>query len=258
MAQPGSAIPQTDAALSQKLLSILQYRKTTDTTPPNNDKETEVSRIPEGLANAAHHQTPSRYPAYGIDQQFGEDRGPNDKNFPQPFRSGTFTTVESDVLEMAPSYHWPMIPMISPQGQLDQAPETANDVQDTEESPVDIPKISIHPLNSISSDTSNLRIGDYQTSTPTDDLRTDRGAPGLGNNAWDSRTRKIQRKPGSQRLISPEKILDGHGQDLLILPTVKPKRNPANLGPETIERTPSRSSSINKGEDAISDYDAEI
>lgn len=252
--------PQTDAALSPKLLDILQYHTVNDTTQLNNDTDTSVGRFSGGgPANTVGHQTSSQYPTYGIEQRSGgASQGQNDPRFPQPFRSETFDTVWSDVWETAPNDVWPMMSTIPPQPNLNRVPETITEARDTQESPIAIPKISIHSLNS----TPNHRIvdtSDYQSFTPTEDVRTERGAlsSGLEDNAGDNRARKLNgaTKTGPQGPRPSGQRIDVPHKDLPVLPVAKPQRDPATLNLEPIQRTPSRSSSMRKGERTILIYD---
>ena len=271
LAQSSSMTPQTDAALSPKLLDILQYRQPThkrglsDATPLNNGVETTADEFPGEPPSAVRHQTPSQYPANGMEQQFGgTDQDQNDQHFPQSFRSETLETVESDVWETAPSDAWPIIPTTLPQRNVNQVPETASDGRGTPESPVPIPpRISIHPVNSISSDTSSPGVGDpfdYQHFTLLNDVRTDRGALGSRNDAEGSCAGEPNgaEKPGLQRPRPPEQSLDGPSQSLPVHPALRPKPDLASPDLESMERTASRSSSIKKCEHSVSVYNPAV
>lgn len=196
------------------------------------------------------HQTPGQYPVHGTEQRLeGADQDHNFERFPQPLRSETFNTVESDVWETAPRDVWPMVRTIPPQRNLNQVLETVSGgPRDTTESPIAIPKISVQ--DSDPSNTSSPRvvdIPDYQAFTPTEDVGTDGGTRDSGKNVGDDRTRKVggARKPGSHRPRSSGKSLGVPSQDF---PSItEPKHGPASPGTEPIERTPSRSSSIRKG-----------
>ena len=143
---------ETDAALSPRLLSILQYHRPTlkhvlsDTTL-NDGGETADGRLLEKSGNTVGFQTSGQHSAHEVEQQFGGvDEGQRDQRFPQRPRTETLNTVESNV---SPSDAWPM------------------------------PKISIHPAMSITTGNSSPRVADapgYQHFPHTD---VDARKPGL-------------------------------------------------------------------------------
>jgi len=253
----GSAIPQTDAALSPRLLDILQYRDPThkrtqsDTTPPNDDR-TIIGSVPERPVSAIDYQTLGHHPADGIVQRFGvADRGQNGQPFPSPARSETPDTVEIDDWQTAQSEVWQTAPTTPHQGNLNQVPKPADITQDPPESTVATPKRSIQTDNPITSDTSsftvidgfehqrntsggvrtNRKVRDVGNSQRADGARNDRGTMGSRSNRGDSGVGKIDdaRKPGP-----PEQQAHTHNRD------------PAVLSPKPVERVPSRSNSIKK------------
>lgn len=225
-----STTPQTDAALSQKLLDILQYREPGrgstpgDATPPNGNTRT----ASEGS---------------------GADRGRNSRGFPPPFRSETLNTVGSDIWETALSEAFPVAPAVPEQQNPNQHSESLDDTQNPQESPVAVPKISIHPLTSISDTSSPVFVNGpgSQQATPTE-LRIERGALDPGGNAGNrAKKSKSARKPESQRRRPSEQGSVGPDQNLSALSATKPSHESANPSLQPMERTPSRSSSIRKG-----------
>jgi len=265
----GSTIPQTDAALSPRLLDILQYREPThkrtqsDTTPLNDDR-TVIGSVPERPVGAIDYQTLRHHPADGIVQRLGvADRGQNGQPFPSPARSETPDTVEIDDWQTAQSEVWQTAPTIPHQGNLNQVPKPADITQDPPESTVATPKRSIQTDSPITSDTSsftvidgfehqrntsggvrtNLKVRDVGNSQRADGAGNDRGTVGSRSNRGDSGIRKIDdaRKPGP-----PEQQAHTHNREPPALPFAKTNRDPAILSPKPTERVPSRSNSIKK------------
>jgi hypothetical protein len=208
--------PGAGAGLSPKLLDILQHREPNkpelgDTTPTNS--------LHEKPAIAVVDQT--QYPADGTTQKSGgADQGQNGHPFTLPFRSGTLNTVRSDSPGPSPSEPWPMIQITSYQQTPDQVPEPSDTAQNPPESPLVIPEIEIHPLNSFSDPLSPGIAGG--------------GDLGAG-------------KPGSQVFTSYGQKFDGLHRGNSTVSPEKPRLGIVSPGLGVMGRTPSRSSSIRKG-----------
>jgi len=130
----GPTTPQTDAALSPRLLEILQYREQThkrtlsDTTPLNVDRRTVAGSLPERPASTVGYQTPRQHTAGGIMQILDAvDEGRNSQPIPLPARSETPDTIESDVI-------WPTASTIPHQENLNQVPKSRKSTLDPPES----------------------------------------------------------------------------------------------------------------------------
>ena len=284
----GPATPQTDAALSPRLLDILQYhgqthkRTLSDITPLNDDRRTVVGSLPERPASTVGYETPRQNPAGGIMQRLEVAyQGRNGKSTPSHAKSDAADTIESDV-------PWRTAPTILHQENQVLGPEEST--LSPLESTAAVPRISIQADNSIPSDTSSLTAVDgsepqhpmipdpvdARTSNGARDLRNGQGVDGVRNSrrvddtrsnhgAPDSRSsrgegglRKVSdaRKPGPQRPEPPGQQICTCYHDPPALPSVKTGYDPATLNLKPLEQTPSRSSSTRrKSKRTILTYD---
>ena len=217
--------PGTGAGLSPKLLDILQHRE----------------------------PTPRPELADGTTQQSGGvDQGQNGHHFTFPLRSGTLNTIGSDSPGPSPSELWPAVPTFSRRQNPGQVSEPLDISQSPPETPLVIPRISIHPLNSIQATLNSGVLDGYDVQHPTPtDVATGRGAQDSRNDVGENRASK----PGPQRPTPSGQKLDRLHQGLSAISAEKPKLEIVNPGLVALERTPSRSSSIRKGGSATSPYD---
>ena len=264
---PAPAIPQTDAALSPRLLEILQYHEPThrrtlsDTTPLGDDRNPVADGLPERPSSTVGYQSTKQYAADGIIQRLGAPG--QDRSVPARARSETLDTIDTAVFFPTPS-------PIPHHENSNQVPNLGGSTLSPRESSANIPKISVHTVDSVpGSDASSFTVVDnseYQhamlaDSTRTNrrahdsgnsrgagDVRSDRGlAPDSGSNRGDSNVRKASdassRKTESQQHGTPGQR-DLHGP---LAPTpVKPGYGTAVLGLQPLVQTPSRSSSIRR------------
>jgi hypothetical protein len=270
LAGSGPTTPQTDAALSPRLLDILQCHEPThkrtlsDATPLNDSRRTVVGSLPERPASTVGYQTPGQYPTNGIMQQL--DRGQNGQSIPSPTRSDT---TESDV--------WHTAPTTQHQGNLNQVSKPVDSARNSPGSTLAIPKTSVRMDGSIPSNTSSFTAVDgseHQNHTSADvgtsrrahdvinnqrveDLRNDRAV--YGSDSRGNRRDSDARKPGPQQ---PGRHPDrpprlGRTYDPPIFTSVKTERAPAvpNLKQSELESAPSRNSSRTRGECTIPAYD---
>jgi len=271
----GPTTPQTDAALSPRLLEILQYREQThkrtlsDTTPLNVDRRTVAGSLPERPASTVGYQTPRQHTAGGIMQILDAvDEGRNSQPIPLPARSETPDTIESDVI-------WPTASTIPHQENLNQVPKSRKNTLDPPESTATTS--STQTGDSIPSDTSSFTIVDgseYQRHTiPTppdartdrrvrdvkksqgvddvrrvDDTRNDHGPAYPRSNRGEGGVREVRdaKKSGPQRPESPAQQTGTYGYDPPTLPSVKTDRNPAVLNIKPVERTQTQGSGVEK------------
>ena len=214
--------PGIGAGLSPKLLDILQHRE----------------------------PTPRPELADGTTQQSGgADQGQNGHHFTLPLRSGTLNTIGSDSPGPSPSEFWPAVPTFPRQQNQGQVSEPLDISQGPPETPLVIPRISIHPLNSISATLNSGVLDGYDIQHPTPtDVGTGRGAQDSRNGVGENRASK----PGLQRPTPSGQKLDGPHKGLSALSTEKPKLELTSPGLIPMERTQSRGSSIGKGGSAAS------
>ena len=255
--------PQTDAALSPRLLEILQYREPThkralSNTTLNDDRRTAVGDLPERPASTVGDQTSRQHAADGIIQRLGV-AGQGRNGPPVPTRSETLETIDTDV-------YWSTAPTILHQENVSQVPSPGGSTSSKPESAAIIPKIRVHAGNSLRSEASSFTVVDSSEPTPTDtrinrrardatnsrgvdDAGSDRGTSDSRINRGDSSVRKA-RDGSSERTeeqhLSPAQRPGTHNHDPPALPSFKTNSGPAVLHLHPIEQTPSRSSSIRK------------
>jgi hypothetical protein len=178
------SVQQTDAALSPKLLDILQYceptrkRALSDVIPLNGEKKTVVGNPPKEPLNTVGRRIQNRSSANGKSQRVrGTDQSRNGQRLPQRPRSETLKTVESDVWDAAPSDALPMVPIVSHQRISKQVAEFIERAQ----SLVDMPGISVQ---TVASDASSFTVVDRfedREQTETDlEARNRRRGQGVG------------------------------------------------------------------------------
>lgn len=261
---PALTTPQTDAALSPRLLEILQYREPThkrtlsNTTPLNDDRRTAISDLPERPASTAGDQTPKQHAADGIMQRLGV-AGQGRNGPPVPTRSETLDTIDTDVF-------WSTAPTILHQENVSQAPSPGGSTSSKPELAAIIPKIRVHAGNSLHSEASSFTIVDSSEPTPTDtrinrrtrdatnnrgydDAGSDRGTSDSRISRGDSSVRKASDGSSGkteQQHLPPGQRPGTHNHDPPALPSFKTNSGPAVLHLHPIEQTPSRSSSIRK------------
>jgi len=101
LVEPDPITPQTGAALSLRLLEILQHREPThkralnDTTSPNDDRRSVINNLPERPASTVGYLVARQSTADGIMQWLGATE--QGRNGPSPTRSETLDIVETDV-----------------------------------------------------------------------------------------------------------------------------------------------------------------
>lgn len=213
---PGSVglsptIPQTDAALSPRLLEILQYheshkRTLSDTTPLNNDRRTATGSLPERPTSAPVYWVSKEQRDGGIMQRLGAvdqvQEGPTPSS-----ASGSVGTAHSD--------------------------GSTSTIADGSEYMVDFG--TDHWVN------------DVKSSPGVDDARN-----GRGNN--DARKVGDAKKPGplGQQPGRPQRLAGAYNH--FPKRSLNTHRDPAVLDkPLGVERIPSRSSSMRRGERTIQD-----
>ena len=224
-AGPTPAIPQTDAALSPRLLEILQYHEPThrralsDTTPLGDDKKTAFGDLAERPSSTVGYQSTKQQTGDGIMQRLGV--AGEGRSIPPRARSETLDTIDTDVFFPTPS-------PIPHHENLNQVPNPGGSTLSPRESLSNIPKISVHTADSIpGSDASsftvvdnseyqhpmladstrtNRRAHDSRNSRGISDVRSDRGqASDLGSNRADGPVRKVSdtnpRRTESQQYV---------------------------------------------------------
>lgn len=257
-------IPQTDVALSPRLIEILQHREPThkrtrsDTAPRNDDRWTAVNNLPEKAASTTGYQI-TRHAADGIMQRLGAaEQNRNGLPIPSPARSETPDALEIDAF-------WSTSPTILHRESLSRVSEPGESTLNPPESPVSIPKISIQGDDSAPSDGSSFTVVDSSEYQPpvradstgisrrgrgariirgVDDARNDQGASSSRTSRGDSSMRKAsdaspvktgpQYGPPGQRTNADDHRLSAllsTGAALSLLP---------------IEQTTSRSSSMRR------------
>ena len=273
----GPAIPQTEAALSPRLLAILQYREPThkrtqsNTTIQGEDKRTVVGSVPERPVSAVGSRTPGQHPAEGIVQRLGvPDQGRSGQPIPPPARSETLDTAGSATPTV--THH---------RGGLNHVPGLVNSEWDPVESTTVVPTILVQPEPSQGSSFTMIGGSEYRHSTSADmgtsrrgssgkdtrgseDMRSDRGVYSSGSRGHrggrDTKEVSDVKKPGSQQFGvpgRPSRPTRTCHYDPPAFPSVKADRDPAmlDLKPLAVASTPSRASSIRsmrrKGECAI-------
>jgi len=251
-------ILQTDAALSPRLLEILQYHEPThkralsDTTPLNDDRRTIVNSLP---ASTVGYQIPRQHAGNGIIQRLGAtEQGRNDPPIPFPARPETPDAFETDVF-------WSASPAIPHHENLNRVPKPGGSTLDPPEPLVTIPKISVPPDGPSSTVVdgsesqhpawvggtgTNRRVRDTRNSHGVDG-RNDHGASDSRNGRRDSRTRKVSN-------AGPGKTGPQHGQpgqrtrmdDPALFSASSTDRDPATFSLRSIQQPPSRSNSTKK------------
>lgn len=188
----GSITPQTDAALSPKLLEILQCSESTrkrglsDLIPLTGDKKIATKSLPKKSVNTVGHQIQTRCPANRKTQRStGTDQGRNGQR--------------------------PPFPLTTPHRRnLDQVPKPMDSVQN----PTDVPGISVQAADSIHSDGSSFTVVDGSVDRKPTEVNREAGK---FNN-----TRKF--KPQQPRLS--DQALSGPGQDHPAFPVEDSGRDP--------------------------------
>ena len=272
LAGSSPTIPQTDAALSPKLLDILQYREPihrrarSDTTPLNDDRRTIVDNLPERPASTTGHQSTRQPGVGGIMQRLDvPEHGLSVPLIPSPTRSETPDTVETEIL-------WSASPIIRHHENMNRVPEPEESTPNPRESPTIIPRISIQMDDLATSDGSSFTVinsSEYQHSARADSTRTDRKASFGGRNGrgvdearnadqgafdWprDIRRDTSMRKASDASLRRTEQQhwppgqrtrTNDHDPPASLFPG---NRDLPTLSLRPIEQTPSRSSSIKR------------
>ena len=278
----GPTIPQTEAALSPRLLEILQYRESTrERTPSNvtiltNDRKTAAGGLSERPTSAPAYQTPKQHLTDGIMERFGPvdqvRRGPS----PSPFSdSTTASTTGSESLHQTER-------TLHDLTSLDHGTKFVDGTWNQPESRLQIPKILVQtdpsaPSNGssftivdspeyrppIQSDLGTSRRADDTNNHGVDDTRNGRGASSSRNNRGDGDTKKSNdaRKRGSQQPGQQGQQPGRSSRQARTYSHDPPASSPEktdrglailNLSPLGIEATPSRGSSIRrKGEPTI-------
>jgi hypothetical protein len=279
----GPAIPQTEAALSPRLLAILQYRDPThkrtqsNTTIQGDDKRTVVGSVPERPVSTVGSRTPGQYPADGIVQRLGvPDQGRNRQLIPPPARSETLDTVGSATPTVTHR-----------QEDLNHVPRLAASESDPAESTAAVPTILVQPEPSQGSSFTMIGGSEHRNPAPADmgtsrrgsggkdtrgaeDVRGDRGVYTSGSRGHrggrDTKEVSDVKKPGSQQFGPPgrpPRLARTCDYDPPAFPSVKTDHDPAMLDfkPLGVAPTSSRTSSIRsirsmrrKGERAILTY----
>ena len=220
---PAPAIPQTDAALSPRLLEILQYHEPThrrtlsDTTPLGDDRKAVVGDLTERPSSTVGYQSTKQQAGDGIMQRLGAVG--ESRSIPPRARSETLDTIDTDVFLPTPS-------PIPHHENLNHVPNPGGSTLSPHESSSNIPKISVHTADSVpGSDASsftvvdnseyqhpmladstrtNRRAHDARNSRGVSDMRSDRGqAAELGSNRTDGPVRKVS-DTGSRRTESQQ------------------------------------------------------
>ena len=259
----GPTILQTDAALSPRLLEILQYHEPThkralsDTTPLNDDRRTIVNNLPERPVSTVGYQIPRQYTGNGIIQRLGAaEQGRNDPPIPFPTRPETPDAFETDMF-------WSASPAIPHHENPHRAPKPGESTLVPPEPPVTVPKISVPPDGPSSTvvDGSEFQhpawVGGTGTNHRTHDTRNSRGVDGGNDNGAsdsrngrrDSSTRKVSnagpRKAGPQHGQPGQRTrMDDHGPPALL--SARTDRDPAAFSLRSIQQPPSRSNSTKK------------
>jgi len=250
----GPTTPQTDAALSPRLLEILQYREQihkrtlSDTTPLNADGRTATGSLPERSTSTVGHQTLRQRPGGGIMQILdATDQGRNSQPIPL---SETPDTIENDVI-------WPTTSTILHRENLNRVPGSRRSTLDPPESTATTP--SSQTGDSIPSDASSftiaddseyhhhmvLTLADAQTICRAcdvrrsqgvedvwdiDDTESNHGAPDPRGNRGEGDVREASNAKGPQQIDSPTRQSGMYDHDPPTLPSVEPDRNSTALG----------------------------
>ena len=243
----GLTIPQTDAALSPRLLEILQYREPAHKRTPSGLKDDRivVNDSPKRSVSTIGNQTTGQHTADGIMQRLNAVG--QDQNSP-PIRSPARS--ETPDIDGTGAF-WSIPPT---------TPNPGGSTLDSPEPPATIPQISIQAANSVPSDASSFTVVDSFESphpAPAGSTRTHRGARDARNNRGaddrsrdnretsdsdsnhgDSNVKNVgdvnSRRTEPRRPGPPEQRPRTHNRDLAAL-TLQP-----------IEQTPSRNSSARR------------
>ena len=278
----GATIPRTEAALSPRLLEILQYRESMrERTPSNatiltNDRRTAASGHSERPTSAPAYQTPKQHLIDGIMERFGPldqvRQGPSPPPFPDSTTASAAGSEPRHPSEMT----------LHNRTNPGHGPKSVDGTLGPSESRLAIPKILVQADPSAASNRSSFTIvdgpenqrpippdlGTNRRASDTDDrgtgdARNGRGASNSRNNRGDGDTRKSNdaKKRGSQQPGQlgqqpgrPPRLARTHSHDPPEFSPEKTDPNPATLNPSPlgIEATPSRGSSIRKkGEQII-------
>lgn len=260
----GPTSPQTEAALSPRLLEILRYRESTRERTPSNatilsdDGRTAASSPSDRSTIPPAYQTSGQHVTGGIMQQFGPvdpvQRGPSTS----PSRGSTSaSTIGGELWYLTET-------TLQDRTGPGNGPNHMDGTRGPPESKVTIPKILVHTDGIVPSNDSSFTIvngSEYQRQVPADvgtgrlvDDVNSREVGDARNGRGDGDTRKSNdaSKPGSQQPgqqpSRPPRLARTYSHDLPAFSLPKADRDPAILDfrPLGIEQTPSRNSSVRK------------
>lgn len=224
--------PQTDAALSPKLLDILRYREPIrkgaqdDVIPLSGVPKTTVGSFPKKPVNTVSNQIHSQCLADRKLQRFrGANQGRNGQHPPQPSRPEIPNSVER---ETSPTEASPMVPTTPHQRTSNQVPEPIDRVQN----PVDMSGISVQTVDLIHSDASSFTVVDGFVNQKPTEARGRRDGRGVGIER-SSQGAENGNDGGRVEPPQPGKVLVGPDQDPAV-PTVSSGRGLGPHGSESV------------------------
>ena len=210
-------VPQTEAALSPKLLDILQYHESTRERTPSNatilsDDRRTTSGLSEGPASTPVYQTSGQHMTGGIMQRFGPVDKVRQGPSPSPPSGSTSASITG-----SESWH-PTETTLRDQTNPDRGSKPVDGTRGSPESRLPVPEIMVQADSSVASNNSAFTIvDDSEHHHPTTaDSGTNRGIGDARNSRGPSNSRSNRvggdtRRPGGTRKLGSQQ-LGHHGE----------------------------------------------